>query len=112
MRKTLLIVCISLMTSLAACGGGETPKAKDEHAGEPKAGEPAAPAAASGAVMGKISFEGEAVNPKIQMKADPKCPQDPNAKAEDYVVTDGGLDNVIVYISSDVKKGPAPTEKK
>jgi hypothetical protein len=67
-----------------------------------------------GTVMGKISFEGPVPeNPKIQMKADPKCPQDPNARQEDFVVTDGGLDNVIVYISSPVTgKFPTPTEPK
>lgn len=112
MRKTLVIVCITLSVLLAACGGEapkETPKETPKDA--PKGGEPAA---AMGTVMGKISFEGPVPeNPKIQMKADPKCPQDPNARQEDFVVTDGGLDNVIVYISSPVTgKFPTPTEPK
>lgn len=108
MRKNLLVVCIGLMFTLAACNGGSPP------APTPTTEDPGkdAPGAAMGTLMGKIAFEGTADNPKIQMKADPKCPQDPNAKAEDYVASDGGLENVIVYISSGVegKKYPVPTE--
>ncbi|HEX4999386.1 MAG TPA: hypothetical protein VFY29_14255 [Terriglobia bacterium] len=105
MRKKLYIVGIGLMFALASCGGGEE---KKEETQPTKSEAPAATAT----LMGKISFEGAVPeNPKIQMKADPKCPQDPNARAEEYVVTDGGLDNVIVYISSGIegKKFPVPS---
>jgi plastocyanin len=112
MRKNLLIVCIGLMFTLSACGGGEK-GGEPKSGGEPKTGgEPTAPA--GNTLMGKIKIEGDVpANPVLIMKNDAKCPQE-KATGEDYVVSNGGLKNVIVYVSEGVpsKKYPAPTEAK
>jgi len=62
-------------------------------------GGPAAPNATA-TVSGKIAFEGTPPpNDKVQMSSDPYC----NMHAKDYPtletvkVSDGGLENVIVY---------------
>jgi plastocyanin len=63
--------------------------------------------------MGTVKIEGDVPqNEKIAMSADKKCPQDKDARAETYVVSDGGLKNVIVFLSSGVeaKKYPVPTQ--
>jgi plastocyanin len=64
-------------------------------------------------LMGKIAFEGTPPPAKpIPMKADPNCPQTGDAKTQEVVVSDGGLENVIVYISSGAegKGGAASSE--
>ena len=48
--------------------------------------------------MGKISFEGEVPKPiKLQTTADPSCKKE--LFTEDTIVKDGGLENVIIYVS-------------
>jgi plastocyanin len=113
MRKRLSFVCaLAFLLALAACGKSE------ENAVPPAAGPNATgggtPApAATGTLSGKIAFEGTApVNAKIQMAADPYCAK--NSKdpmTEDFEVKDGGLQNVIVYVSSPVTGSfPTPTD--
>src|SRR5262249_34876309 len=68
---------------------------------------------ATATLTGKISFDGAAPAPaKIQMSADPYCQA--NSKdpvTEDVEVSDGGLANVIVYVSSAVNASfPTPTD--
>ena len=117
MQKRILIVCsLSLLLVLAACGGGSNdngvpPAPAGGAAGAAPSG-PAAPAATA-SVTGKISFEGAVPPPtKIQMTADPYCAK--NSKdpvTEEVKVTDGGLENVIVYVSSAVTSTfPTPAE--
>src|SRR5215468_11011076 len=99
MRKLCLFVSLVLMLLLAACGGG---------GGETTAPPPAAGGAAgaapalTGTVSGKISFDGVAPKPeKIQMSADPFCAMaNKDPYTESVKVSDGGLENVIVYVSS------------
>jgi plastocyanin len=101
--------------SLAAgCGGGgsndEVPPAPA--GGGANAGGPAFDMAKVNAtVSGKISFEGTPPpNDKVQMSADPYC----QMHASDYPtletvkVSDGGLENVIVYISGNAPTGGFP----
>ena len=104
MRNRLLFVSSSILVlALASCGGGS-----NEPAGLPPAPGGAAPGgggaapAATGTVTGKISFEGTAPpNEKIQMSADPYCQQhNPNATTETVKVSDGGLENVIVFVKN------------
>jgi len=115
MHKRLLILgAMLLVVSLvAACGGGVPP----EPTGGGGGGTPAAGAVDSskftGTVTGKIAFDGTPPpNDKVQMSSDPYCQQ----HAADYPtvetvkVSDGGLENVIVYISSGVQGSyPPPT---
>jgi hypothetical protein len=61
-------------------------------------------------LRGKISFEGVAPTPApISMRADPKCP-DRQFTTEDVLVSDGGLENVMVFVSSPVS-GSFPENK-
>jgi len=109
MHKRLLLLCASLLVPalLARCGGGGT------ESGPPPAGGPA-PANAfdmskvTATVSGKISFEGTPPpNDKIQMSSDPYCQQHAadNPTMETVRVSDGGLENVIVYVSSGLPAG-------
>src|SRR4051812_29480545 len=101
-KRTLLAGSLTLL--LVACGGGgETTTAPPApSAGNAPAG--ASAPAATATVAGKISFDGTLpANAKIQMAADPYCLQ--NAKSpmtEEYVGENGGLGNVIIYVSSPV----------
>jgi plastocyanin len=96
-----LIAAAAAIGVIAACGGSnqsESPK-------------PASPAAATdgqkvdtrtaGAISGKVAFEGDAPKlPPVQMSSDPACSsahKDP-VPQQTYVVENGGLDNVFVYI--------------
>jgi len=63
---------------------------------------------ANATVTGKISFEGAPPpNDKIQMSADPYCAQHAaqNPTTETVKVSDGGLENVIVFVSSGLPAG-------
>jgi hypothetical protein len=109
MRNRLMFVCSSILVLALAvsCGGGgnETPSLPPAAGGGAPAGGGAAAPAGNATVTGKIAFEGTAPpNEKIQMSADPYCQQhNPAAVAETVKVTDGGLENVIVF----VKNAPA-----
>src|SRR5271167_65137 len=116
MAKRLLLVCSSILAlALAGCGGGgdTAPSLPPAASGGAAAGGAAAPAATA-SVTGKISFEGTAPpNGKINMAADQYCQQHAqNPMLEDVVVSDGGLENVIVYVSGGLegKSFPVPTD--
>src|SRR5262249_16411382 len=112
-KRTLFFCALLLVASLAvACKGGDegTPPPPPENTSGAPAGGPAA-ANATATVTGKISFEGTPPpNDKVQMSSDPYCQQ----HAADYPtvetvkVSDGGLENVIVFVSSPVS-GSFPT---
>jgi hypothetical protein len=98
MRKLSLLVCSLLLLSLPACGGGSSNDLPNlgPNTGGGGGGDVAPPATAS--VMGKISFEGEVPKPvKLQTSADPMCKKE--LFTEDTKVKDGGLENVIIYVS-------------
>src|SRR5262245_37461438 len=109
MRKPLVLVCLASMLALAACGGGSSTTEPTPPAGGNNAPAPAL----TGTVSGKITFEGTPPKPeKIQMSADPYCAMaNKEPYTENVVVSDGGLENVIVYISSGMegKSFPTPT---
>ena len=114
MQRRMLFVCsLAFLLVLAACGpSNETPGVPPTTSGTPSGGGPAAPAATA-TLSGKIAFEGTApANAKIQMAADPYCAKNAqNPMTEDYEVSDGGLQNVIVYVSSPVNASfPTPTD--
>src|SRR5207249_11324909 len=104
-RRAFCFCALLLVSSLvAACGGGGT---TENNPPPPPGGGPAGGntfdiSKANSTVSGKISFEGTPPpNDKVQMSSDPYCQQ----HAADYPtvetvkVSDGGLENVIVYVS-------------
>jgi plastocyanin len=101
----LLFACSSILVLAIAvsCGGGDSSKPALPPA---PGGAPAAGgfdmSKATATVGGKIVFEGTAPPAqKIQMSADPYCAShSTNALTEEVVVSDGGLQNVIVYVKS------------
>jgi hypothetical protein len=115
MHKRTLILCASLLvvSLVAACGGGgsndEIPPAP---AGGGGGGGPAFDMSKVNAtVTGKISFEGTPPpNEKVQMSSDPYCQMhaSENPTLETVKVSDGGLENVIVYISGNAPTGSFP----
>jgi len=111
MRKRILFVCsVALLLAFVGCGKSEEPSVPPGGTGTGPA--PNAPAATA-TLSGKISFEGTPPpNAKIQMSADPYCAKNAqNPTTEDYIVSDGGLQNVIVYVSSPVNGTfPTPTD--
>src|SRR5688500_1441673 len=87
-----------LMAGAAACGG------RDEAPGRqasPPAGATRVDAARAGNVTGRVVFAGAAPeNRKASISADPVCMRE-NAGGyafEHYIVRDGGLENVFVYV--------------
>ncbi|HYT69525.1 MAG TPA: hypothetical protein VEL51_24110 [Vicinamibacterales bacterium] len=92
------LACGAFLAGLAACGGSDSSKSAN----------PSSPAAAPDAkkvdsstaanITGKVLLEGKAPeNPVIRMTSDPACGTG-EARAESYVVDDGALQNVFVYI--------------
>lgn len=95
----VLVVAVALIALSMACGkkdggatdGGDKPTAKKYV----KTGK-------EGKITGKITYTGAPVEPKkIDTSADPACAQkNPNAMTEDFVVKDGKIANVFVFIKS------------
>jgi len=114
MRKSLLVLSLFGLLGFAACGGGNDDPfgGLNPGSGGASANIPAIPLTAT--VTGKISFEGEVPAPKkISTTSDPGCMNN-NLVSEETVVSDGGLENVILYVSGgDIagKKFPVPTEE-
>jgi hypothetical protein len=93
---------------VAACGGGgETTSSIPEPAAA-GGGNTFDPSTATATVTGKIAFEGTPPpNEKIQMSSDPYCQQKAAqySTTETVKVSEGGLENVIVYVSSGLPTG-------
>jgi hypothetical protein len=103
MHKRTLLVCSSvLLLVLANCGGSETSSGLPPAPAGGTAGPTFDMATANATVSGKIVFEGTAPTPaRIQMSADPYCQANSgNGVSEEVIVSDGGLENVIVYVRS------------
>ena len=96
--KTLRPLAAVLLVAVSACAGGEK---KDAAAGAPPANALRVDAATAGTVIGRVSFEGTPPqNPIAKITGDPMCTT-ANAGGlafENYVVKDGGLDNVFVHV--------------
>src|SRR5215468_5347763 len=118
MHKRVFFFCalLSVAVLVAACGGGGS----NETVPLPPPGGGAAGgntfdmSKANATVTGKISFEGTPPpNDKIQMSSDPYCQMHAAdyPTAETVKVSDGGLENVIVYVSNGLPSGVsyAPT---
>jgi hypothetical protein len=90
--------CAVMLAALAGCGGGDASKSAN----------PSSPAAAPDAkkvdtataatLKGKVVLEGTPPeNPVIKMSSDPAC-GNAEVRAESYLVDNGALQNVFVYI--------------
>lgn len=117
MHKRALFICsLVLVLALAvACGGGGEQTTNLPPAGPGGAAAPAANVpAATATLSGKIVFDGTPPpNEKIQMSADPYCASHSQMPMTETVeVSDGGLQNVIVYVKSGVPNVtfPVPTQ--
>jgi len=112
MRKSLLTLSLLSLLGIAACGKEKDPFEFDPGAGGGNAGGGAAALNLNATVKGKIVFEGTAPMPKkISTTSDPGC-KNSDLFAEDTVVSDGGLENVIIYVSGgDINGKTFPASK-
>ena len=111
MHKRVSFFCAVLLAAslVAACGGGGSTDGPPPPAGGgAAAGSTFDMSKATATVAGKISFEGTPPpNEKVQMSSDPYCQQHAAEypTVETVKVSDGGLGNVIVFVSSGLQSG-------
>ncbi len=111
-RSLTVCACLLVVALVAGCGGGsnETNVPPAPGGGAAAGGATFDMSKANATVSGKISFEGTPPpNDKIQMSADPYCAQRAaqNPTTETVKVSDGGLENVIIFVSSGLAAGAA-----
>ena len=107
--RVLASVALCAALSSAACGGGETTTETAPAAGPVT--NPVDPATV-GAIVGTISLQGTPPpNPSINMSSDPYCLKLGAATTPTFIVSDGGLENVFVYVKDGLGtlKFPVPT---
>lgn len=111
MRRMLLAVVPAF--AMLACGGAKEDAAEG---GAPEQGEPAAgaPQAAEGgaSISGTVKFTGTApANPAIDMSEEAACKSKHEGQPTDpeFVVNDGKLGNVFVYVKSGLAAGKTYT---
>ena len=110
MTPFLRVFLTVIAVSSAACGGGNESK----EAAPAPAAVVANPvdAATAGELKGSIKLEGTPpATQAINRRSDPYCEQQGEAKTENFVVSDGGLQNVFVYVKDGLgdMKFPVPT---
>ncbi len=96
----LRVLGVTLAVSVAACGGGGSEAPTTAAPAANPGGQRVDPATA-GTLTGTIAFEGEApANEPIRMNADPVCVTENKTPQfqETYMVQDGKLANVFVYV--------------
>ena len=89
---------VALAAAITACGGSD--QSKSSEPASPKAAPDAKKVdpASAGTISGKVVIEGTVPeNPVIKMGSDPACGS-AEMRGETYVVDNGGLKNVFVYI--------------
>lgn len=107
-------VAIAVMFAVVACGGDKAASDAAEEQSGP-AGQASGPTG-GGTISGTIAFTGTApANPAIDMAQEAKCREEYSSQPTDpqYVVNDGKLGNVFVYVKSGLAAGAtytAPTE--
>jgi plastocyanin len=95
MRKTMLLLALLSLVAYTACGGGNDgiPNLP------PIQGGTVATVPLTATVKGKIAFTGTVPAPKnLNASSDPNCKVS-GVPSEEVVVSDGGLENVILYVS-------------
>jgi hypothetical protein len=101
-RALPAIVIIGLLGAFACGGSGGSGQSAGPAA---TAGTAKVDPATAGSIGGKVAIEGNVPpNAAIPMNSDPVCAgaNKDGAKAETFVVDNGGLDNVFVYIKDDL----------
>lgn len=116
MNNLRLLAAAALVSLAVACGG-----AKEPGRSGPPPGAKRVDASTAGNVAGRVLLDGPApANPQIKMDADPFCIRaHPNgASFESFVVDNGGLENVFVYVKDglgqyyfDVPTAPAKVDQ-
>ena len=99
-RFLILLLSLTLLSLAAACGSDDDEAEDEDNANSETAAAPYKPTGNEGSITGTVAFTGAApASRPISMDADPACSSsNPNAQAEDVVVTDGKLHNVFVYV--------------
>ena len=95
--KMLRPTIAALLIVAAGCSGDEKPSA----AAAPPANAQRVDSATAGAIIGRVIFEGTPPeNPPVKISADPMClrANEGDLTLENYIVKDGGLDNVFVHV--------------
>jgi len=88
---------VALAAAIAACGGNEASKSAEPASPKAAPGATKVDPATAGTITGKVVVEGTLPqNPAINTSSDPACGS--GLRAETYVVDNGGLKNVFVYI--------------
>ena len=103
------LTCV--LFSSVACGGATDSPKEAAPAPAPVVTNPVDPATAGG-LKGTIKLEGTPPAAQtINRQSDPYCEQQGEAKTENFVVNDGGLQNVFVYVKDGLgdMKFPVPT---
>jgi hypothetical protein len=98
LRINKALASLALATVIAACSGPD--QSKSAEPASPKAAPDAkkVDASTAGTISGKVVVEGTVPeNPVIKMGSDPACGS-AEMRGETYVVDNGGLENVFVYI--------------
>lgn len=108
----VMMLAVVPALGLAACGGGE-PGADQEAAEEEAAREgPVVPPDSQATVTGAVSFEGTPPEPEaIDMSEEEFCAAayEGDPMTQHVVVSDGGLANVFVHVSSEIDRDfPTP----
>ena len=108
-------VAFGLVLATLACGGSDTESDAAEGQSGPAGGDATGPTG-TGTISGSIAFTGTPpANPRIDMASEAKCRETYTAQPTDpqYVVKDGKLGNVFVYVKGGLPAGAtyaAPTE--
>jgi plastocyanin len=106
-----VLACATLLTAMlgAACGGGAPEESSAPTTAAPVT-EPVDPNTA-GAITGVVTLEGTPPpNPSINMSSDPYCMKLGAATMPVFVVSNGGLENVFIYVKDGLgtMKFPVP----
>ena len=108
-----VLACAALLTTMlgAACGGGASEETSASKTAAPVAN-PVDPNTAS-AITGVITLQGTPPpSLPINMSSDPYCMKHGAAPTPTFVVSDGGLENVFIYVKDGLgtMKFPVPTK--
>ena len=106
MRNVFSVIALIALLALSTCGPKE-----DQFGGGASSGGGGNAPALTATLKGKVSFEGTPpVMKKISTSSDPGCKND-NLASEEIVVSDGGLEHVILYVSGGLEGKKFPASK-
>jgi len=110
-RSSLVLALLSFAAVGAACSGGSTQPEKAPAVATAPITNPVDAATAS-SLKGSIKLEGTPPAPQtLNRRSDPYCEQQGTATTQNFVVSNGGLQNVFVYVKDGLGtlKFPVPT---